>query len=78
MFWKHGVYMNPMVEGPPYLVPIDGILSQACRLTISPPPKHPDDEDDERDASELAPVPQKNWATCGLTRVRYSFLPLFL
>lgn len=68
MFWKYGVYLNPDVEGPPSLVAVDGILSQACRLTITPPPKHQED-DDERDESAIAPELRKIWATCGLTRV---------
>lgn len=76
MFWKYGVYMDPDVGGPPYLVPIEGVLSQACRLTITPPPKHPSDND-ERDEDTIAPELRKVWATCGLTRVCSYYPPLF-
>lgn len=67
-FWKHGLYMNPDVKGPPYLVPIKGILSQACRLTIIQATPHEDDEDDE-DEDQDPGLERKVWATCGLTKV---------
>lgn len=66
------------MEGPPFLVKIDSILSQACRLTVSIRDKRTDDvvsddEDDERPQKRAriaaSKVVQKVWLTIGLTRV---------
>ncbi|GJE84480.1 hypothetical protein PsYK624_005560 [Phanerochaete sordida] len=71
LFWEHGVYLDPNREGPPFLLPVKAVLSQACRLAIRLPSQHETDEPPEEDAPERRGA--MIWATCGLTRVRTLF-----
>lgn len=61
------MFHNPSQSGPPHLVPVTTVVSQACRLAVSLDRLYFDDE--ERAADAMTKVA---WATIGLTRVRSS------
>lgn len=78
--WEHAQYLRRTDPGPKRIVPIDAILSQACRLTVDLKQQIPDsdndsDTDTDLDESETeaetsnGPI-RKLWFTAGLTRVR--------
>ena len=60
--WEFDTYLAD-TEGPPPLLPVDDILSQACRIRIM----YRNDREDED--WEPATERQKIWATVGLTKV---------
>ncbi|KZS99348.1 uncharacterized protein LAESUDRAFT_718710, partial [Laetiporus sulphureus 93-53] len=71
-FWEYNTYQDPLVSGPPALIPASYIQSQACRVTIKKFPVRPQgyetgDSDNARHENS-ASVPRKIWATTGLTR----------
>lgn len=76
--WKYKTYLDPAVEGPPLIIPITEVLSQACRLTLTvqeirSQDVQSDDDDDVREgtATDQAPCETHHvWMTVGLTRVR--------
>ena len=77
MAWKHNSYLDPAVEGPPCIIPLTSILSQACRLTLTVPEARAEDvASDDEDSHGPVPRPSaspgmgaKVWITAGLTRV---------
>lgn len=71
MFWHHGIYLDPEREGPPFFVPIDEILSQACRLAVRVPGTHDEDDDESEEDVNHRNLGPKLWVTCGLTKVRH-------
>ena len=60
--WEFDTYLED-TDGPPQLLPVDDILSQACRIRIT----YRDDREDED--QEPATARKRIWATVGLTKV---------
>ena len=76
MFWEHGVFLDPAVEGPQALIPAQAVISQACRVTLrqlSSPLAPSSSESNNEAASPVLPQDTHIWATIGLTRVRGAY-----
>ncbi|KAJ7113122.1 hypothetical protein C8R44DRAFT_882146 [Mycena epipterygia] len=73
--WEHGQFLGRTDPGPRRIVPINSILSQACRLTVDLKTQIADSEsedDDDSDVDQEAETSdgptRKIWFTAGLTR----------
>ncbi|KAF7372541.1 alcohol dehydrogenase [Mycena venus] len=69
--WEHGQFLRRGDPGPPRIVPVSAILSQACRLTINHKKQilHDDSDSDEDEGGESSDGPTcKIWFTAGLTQ----------
>ena len=70
--WKHNTFLGPSDEGPPRIIPVSSILSQAARLTILQNDRGTAggyDSDLEDDVVETGLSSVKVWVTIGLTLV---------
>jgi hypothetical protein len=69
-FWKHNTFLNSNLAGPPRLVPVHSIQSQASRLTIKINEPHPDGYDSDADESDILPLEHRLvWMSVGLSLV---------
>lgn len=70
--WKHNTFLGPSEEGPPCIIPVTSILSQAACLTILQNDRGTAggyDSDLEGDVIETGLSSVKVWVTIGLTLV---------
>ena len=70
--WEHNSFLSPSNDGPPRIIPVTSILSQAARLTISQNDWGASggyDSELEDDAIEATLSSVKVWVTIGLTLV---------
>ncbi|KAF7290474.1 alcohol dehydrogenase [Mycena kentingensis (nom. inval.)] len=73
--WVHGVYLQPGEPGPPHIIPLDLVISQASRLTVELQERiaEPDgddvgDEEGNVESETRDGTKRKIWFTAGLTR----------
>ncbi|KAF7982766.1 hypothetical protein HWV62_26670 [Athelia sp. TMB] len=72
-FWEHATFLGADDIGPPRIIPIMSILSQAARLAMVKTIRDVDgydsdqDEDASNQPSESVRESQKVWVTVGLT-----------
>jgi hypothetical protein len=72
-FWKHNVFLNPDHSGPPRLISVDSVLSQASRVTVKINEAHPDGyaDSDAEDADPETPLGHELvWVSIGHSMVR--------
>jgi hypothetical protein len=70
--WEHNSFLSPSDDGPPRIIPVTSILSQAARLTISQNDRGTSggyDSELEDDAIEATFSSVNVWVTIGLTLV---------
>ncbi len=80
LFWEYQKYLNPNEAGPPLLIPISLVRSQACRVAVFKYPKRLDAEESDEEgysSGRRVGAATRVWATVGLTRVSESFLLIF-
>ncbi|KAK6991660.1 hypothetical protein R3P38DRAFT_2473625, partial [Favolaschia claudopus] len=68
--WDYGTFLRRTDPGPPRLVPVSEILSQACRLTINCKKQilvDSEEDDDDADGESYEGPTRKVWFTAGLT-----------
>lgn len=70
--WEHNTFLGPLDDGPPRIIPVASILSQAARLTILQNDRgtgggYDSDIEDDRIESSVSSV--KVWVTIGLALV---------
>ncbi|KAF7372087.1 alcohol dehydrogenase [Mycena venus] len=77
--WEYGQFLRRGDPGPPRIVPVSAILSQACRLTVNHKKQilHDDSDSDDDEGGESSDGPaRKIWFTAGLTRVLTDLIQL--
>lgn len=70
-FWEHAEFLGPTDPGPPRIIPVLSIISQAARLAITKNIRDPDGYGSDEDGADrpMVRASQKLWVTIGLTMV---------